>query len=268
MLRSDQTAEDSDYFDFSFSGLKTAVVQEVEAVRARGSLDAEKASVARAFQDAVIDVLVSKTLRAVEVTGCRRVLLGGGVSANGALKAEMARRLGPDGRLFHASPRLSLDNGAMVARAAAFRLEVGELATPELTAAASMPFPVGTLLTQVALRRDVAYPNQNYPASTGALTVKMGQTLVGPDQVADVRFDRLWDGLPTFVHRSPAQTPFSVPAALPTGTPWEELSTMAVATSSVGSTSGRRMVIHPVWIASAPAMKTVAHVIRRSMVER
>jgi N6-L-threonylcarbamoyladenine synthase len=141
MLRSDQSADDSDYFDFSFSGLKTAVVQEVEWVGARGSLDAEKASLARAFQDAVIDVLVSKTLRAVEVTGCRRVLLGGGVSANGALKAEMARRLGPSGRLFHASPRLSLDNGAMVARAAAYRLGVGEVATPELTAEATMRFP-------------------------------------------------------------------------------------------------------------------------------
>ena len=141
MLRSDQNPEDADYFDFSFSGLKTAVVQEVEAVRTRGALESEKASLARAFQDAVVDVLVSKTLRAVEVTGCRRVLLGGGVSANGALKSEMARRLGPDGRLFHASPRLSLDNGAMVARAAAFRLGVGEVATPELTAEATMPFP-------------------------------------------------------------------------------------------------------------------------------
>jgi N6-L-threonylcarbamoyladenine synthase len=141
MLRSDQSPEEPDYFDFSFSGLKTAVVQEVEAVRARGVLEPEKASVARAFQDAVVDVLVSKTLRAVELTGCRRVLLGGGVSANGPLKSEMARRLGPDGRLFHASPRLSLDNGAMVARAASFRLGLGEVAAPELTAQASMPFP-------------------------------------------------------------------------------------------------------------------------------
>jgi N6-L-threonylcarbamoyladenine synthase len=141
MLRSDQTPEDADYFDFSFSGLKTAVVQEVEGVRARDALESEKASLARAFQDAVVDVLVSKTLRAVEATGCRRVLLGGGVSANGALRVEMARRLGSGGRLFHASPRLSLDNGAMVARAAAFRLGVGDVASPELTAQATLPFP-------------------------------------------------------------------------------------------------------------------------------
>jgi N6-L-threonylcarbamoyladenine synthase len=141
MLRSDQAPADPDYFDFSFSGLKTAVVAAVEAARARGALESEKANLARAFQDAVVDVLVSKTLRAVELTGCARVLLGGGVSANGALKSEMARRLGPDGRLFHASPRLSLDNGAMVARAAAFRLDVGDIATPELTAQAAMPFP-------------------------------------------------------------------------------------------------------------------------------
>ena len=141
MLRSDQTPGDPDYFDFSFSGLKTAVVQEVDAVRTRGSLEPEKASLAHAFQEAVVDVLVSKTLRAVEATGCRRILLGGGVSANGVLKAEMARRLGPNGRLFYASRRLSLDNGAMVARAAGFRLGRGEVAPPELTAHASMPFP-------------------------------------------------------------------------------------------------------------------------------
>ena len=95
---------------------------------------------ARAFQDAAVDVLVAKTLRAVEETGCRRVVLGGGVSANRALRAEMASRL-DGGRVLWASPRLSLDNGAMVARAARFRYERGDVGAPDGSASASLAFP-------------------------------------------------------------------------------------------------------------------------------
>jgi len=141
MLRRDQNPEDSDFFDFSFSGLKTAVAAEVASLRESGELDAARPHVAAGFQAAVVDTLVSKTLRAVEVTGCPRVLIGGGVSANRFLRDEMARRLGRGGRVFHASPRLSLDNGAMIARAAAFRLGQGEIATDTLTAEAALPFP-------------------------------------------------------------------------------------------------------------------------------
>jgi N6-L-threonylcarbamoyladenine synthase len=69
------------------------------------------------------------------------VLLGGGVSANRRLREEVSRRLGDRGRLFHATPRLSLDNAAMVARAALFRFERGEVAGARATASASLPFP-------------------------------------------------------------------------------------------------------------------------------
>ena len=69
------------------------------------------------------------------------MLLGGGVSANGRLRERMRSRLGPGGELFHSTPRLAVDNGVMVARCAAFRLGRGEVAGPELTARASMPFP-------------------------------------------------------------------------------------------------------------------------------
>lgn len=141
MLRPSQRPRDRDYYDFSFSGLKTAVVDVVAGLEARGELDDQRAHVAAAFQAAAVDVLAGKTMRAVEATGCRRVLLGGGVSANRALREEMARRLGSDGRVLHASPRLSLDNGAMVARAARFRFDRGEVAALEDTAAASLPFP-------------------------------------------------------------------------------------------------------------------------------
>lgn len=141
MLRRNQMPDDPDYYAFSFSGLKTAVVDLVRALEEDGTLDDERANVAAAFQAAAVDVLVSKTMRAVEETGCSRVLLGGGVSANGALREELARRLGAGGRLFHASPRLSLDNGAMVARTARFRYDLGEISGPEATAMADLPFP-------------------------------------------------------------------------------------------------------------------------------
>ena len=141
MLRSNQSPGDDDYYDFSFSGLKTAVATLVSELDALGTLGKERAHVAASFQAAVVDVLVSKTLRAVEETGCPRVLLGGGVSVNAPLRDEFARRLGPGRALFHASPRLSLDNGAMVARAGAYRLERGDVAPLHASPHPSLPFP-------------------------------------------------------------------------------------------------------------------------------
>lgn len=141
MLSRSQRPGDPDYYDVSFSGLKTAVLHTVRDLETAGTLDRHRADVAAAFQEAVVDVLVSKTLRAVEETGCRRVVLGGGVSANARLREEMARRLGPAGTVYRASPRLSLDNGAMVARAGLFRLRRGETAPLDMNASANLPFP-------------------------------------------------------------------------------------------------------------------------------
>jgi N6-L-threonylcarbamoyladenine synthase len=141
MVRGGQTPADDDWYDFSFSGLKTAVVTLVRSLEPAGRIDGERPNVAAAFQEAAVDVLVTKTMRAVDHTGCRRVLLGGGVSANRALREEMAARLGPEGRVHFASPRLSLDNGAMVARAGLFRLGRGERAAPDASADAALPFP-------------------------------------------------------------------------------------------------------------------------------
>ncbi|MSR35391.1 MAG: tRNA (adenosine(37)-N6)-threonylcarbamoyltransferase complex transferase subunit TsaD [Gemmatimonadetes bacterium] len=140
MIRGGQSPDDDDWYDLSFSGLKTAVATLVRSLQSVRALDRDRASVAAAFQDAAVDVLVTKTMRAVDRTGCRRVLLGGGVSANRALREAMAARL-PEGALHFASPRLSLDNGAMVARAGLFRLERGERATPSASADSALPFP-------------------------------------------------------------------------------------------------------------------------------
>jgi N6-L-threonylcarbamoyladenine synthase len=148
MLARSQRPGDPDYYDFSFSGLKTAVVQLAGSLERDGVLEAERPHLAAGFQAASVDVLASKTLRAVEETGCSRVLLGGGVSANQALRDEVSTRLGPGGELFHSSPRLAMDNGAMVARTARFRFDRGETATPLASASAGYPFP--GLLEKVA----------------------------------------------------------------------------------------------------------------------
>ena len=141
MLRRNQHPGDDDFYDFSFSGLKTAVVTLVREIEADGSFEAERENVAASFQAAAVDALAAKTMRAVKETDCPRVLLGGGVSANGRLRESLAERLEPDGLLLHASPRLSLDNGAMVARAGAFRLERGEVASLNASADPNLPFP-------------------------------------------------------------------------------------------------------------------------------
>jgi N6-L-threonylcarbamoyladenine synthase len=141
MLSRSQRPGDPDYYDMSFSGLKTAVLTRVQELEARGMLAERRADVSAGFQEAAVDLLVSKTLRAVEATGCPRVLLGGGVSANHRLQEAMRAGLGSRGRLFVASPRLSTDNGAMVARAGLFHLERGEVAPPDADARANLPFP-------------------------------------------------------------------------------------------------------------------------------
>ena len=139
MVRRDQAPADDDYYAFSFSGLKTAVLH---AVRGASDLEAEKAHIARGFQDALVDTLVEKTVRAARAHERPRVVLGGGVACNAALVAAMRARLEPRGVRVHApSPRLATDNAAMIARAGLFHLERGSLAALDLNAYASLPIP-------------------------------------------------------------------------------------------------------------------------------
>ncbi|MDB4905873.1 MAG: O-sialoglycoprotein endopeptidase [Gemmatimonadetes bacterium] len=141
MLRRDQQPGDADYYDLSFSGLKTAVLN---AVRATGdALDDEaRAAIARGFQDSLIETLVEKTARAVRARGRTRVVLGGGVSGNRTLVDAMRTRMAALGATVHApSSRLATDNAAMIARAGLFRLERGERSTAGLNAFATQPIP-------------------------------------------------------------------------------------------------------------------------------
>jgi N6-L-threonylcarbamoyladenine synthase len=113
-------------YDFSLSGLKTAVLRHVKAEKAAGR-DVDIADLAASFQEAIVDVQVSKTMRAAEDTGVRRVLLGGGVVANTRLR-ERIERAGAERGIDVRFPSLPLctDNGAMIARAGAARLARGE----------------------------------------------------------------------------------------------------------------------------------------------
>jgi N6-L-threonylcarbamoyladenine synthase len=107
-------------FDFSFSGLKTAVMLEVRKTEEDGSFESRRADLAASFQRAAVDTLVGRTLQAARKRGLDRIIVAGGVGANKLLRAEMAARF--DGRVFY--PRLAYctDNGAMIAVAGALRL--------------------------------------------------------------------------------------------------------------------------------------------------
>ena len=108
----------SDGYDFSFSGLKTSVVNHV-----RKNPDVVTADVAASFQEAVVDVLITKARRAVADTGAKGLCLAGGVAANSALRQRALDVCMDDGvRAFIPSRSMCTDNAAMVAAAGWWRL--------------------------------------------------------------------------------------------------------------------------------------------------
>jgi N6-L-threonylcarbamoyladenine synthase len=143
MLRRNQQPGDPDYYDVSFSGLKTAVLNEVRGAESREPrAESHKADIALAFQDALIETLVEKTARAVERHRRSRVILGGGVACNRALAEAMQQRMATVGATVYApSGRLATDNAAMIARAGLFHYERGLRSGLDLNAYASLPLP-------------------------------------------------------------------------------------------------------------------------------
>jgi len=109
---------DSPDLDFSFSGLKTAVLTTLK------KHNPEPADLARAFVDAVVDVLVEKCARALDETGLERLVVAGGVGANRQLRAGLDAKGAASGfRVFYPEAELCTDNGAMIALAAALRFQ-------------------------------------------------------------------------------------------------------------------------------------------------
>jgi N6-L-threonylcarbamoyladenine synthase len=131
---------DDGTYDFSFSGLKTAVARWVEA-RERSGEPVPVADVAAAFQEAVVDVLTKKAIAACKDNGVSHLLLGGGVAANSRLRALAQARCDAAGiRLRVPRPKLCTDNGAMVAALGAELVGSGlEPSALDLPADSSLP---------------------------------------------------------------------------------------------------------------------------------
>ncbi|WP_313915024.1 tRNA (adenosine(37)-N6)-threonylcarbamoyltransferase complex transferase subunit TsaD [Tahibacter sp.] len=114
--------------DFSFSGLKTQVLL---AWKNSDQSDATRADIARGFEEAIVDTLRIKCLRALVATGARSLVIAGGVGANKRLRAQLAEAaLRQHFRVYFPRPEFCTDNGAMIALAGALRLQAGHLEGP------------------------------------------------------------------------------------------------------------------------------------------
>ncbi len=139
-----------DSYDFSFSGLKTAARRVVREARDAAGLPPDDpspalpaevtAELAWGFQDSVVDVLATKTIKAARAVGARSIVVGGGVASNAALRARLVAEAGERAiPLVIPRPALCTDNGAMIGAAAGRRFERGERAGVELDARPSLP---------------------------------------------------------------------------------------------------------------------------------
>lgn len=126
-------------YDFSLSGLKTAVVRELRRREAAGE-DIDVADVAASFTEAIVDVQVGKTMAAAEAHGVEQVTIVGGVAANSRLRERMSAACQVDGRrLLLPARALCTDNGAMIAAAGWNRLSAGQRSDLDLEADPNLP---------------------------------------------------------------------------------------------------------------------------------
>jgi N6-L-threonylcarbamoyladenine synthase len=110
--------------DFSFSGLKTFALN---TWRQSGQTDRDRADIARAFEDAVVDTMTIKCRRAVHQVGVKRLVIAGGVGANRHLRMRLASMMDKEGgEVFYPRPAFCTDNGAMIAYAGYQRLQAGQ----------------------------------------------------------------------------------------------------------------------------------------------
>ena len=125
--------------DFSFSGIKTAVLNYANSEKQAGR-EINRADVAASFQQAVMDVLVRKTVDAAVLKGEKKLVLAGGVAANSRLREMLGAACDKAGiRLYRPDPILCTDNGAMIAAAAYYQYQSGQTDDLELEAYANLP---------------------------------------------------------------------------------------------------------------------------------
>lgn len=128
-----------DSLDFSFSGLKTSVATHVDSLR-RKHQDLAVSDICASFQEAVVEVLVDKTLAAAGQTGYQRVVIGGGVAANPRLRAVLAERCATQGlELFMPSPVYCTDNAAMIGLAGYYQFLGGQMVDADTDAYSRSP---------------------------------------------------------------------------------------------------------------------------------
>jgi N6-L-threonylcarbamoyladenine synthase len=129
--------EQKDNFDFSFSGLKTAVVYFLKSEESKKVTQAE---IAAGFQEAVVDVLVTKAVRAAQKFGVKSILLAGGVARNSRLREELVSRCEKNNlKAYLPAPEYCTDNAAMIASAAYFLYKRGIIGDMKLDAYPSLP---------------------------------------------------------------------------------------------------------------------------------
>lgn len=131
----------SNGLDFSFSGLKTAVLYCFNDLQKSGGADERVSDVAASFQAAACEVLAVKAHRAMAETGLERLALAGGVIANGMVRETVGETIGKTA-VFAPPPRLCVDNGAMIAAAGYHRYRAGH--TADLTLNANPNLPLGS----------------------------------------------------------------------------------------------------------------------------
>jgi len=130
---------ESDSPDFSFSGLKTSVVNQVNRYRQKNQV-VPKADICASFQQAVIDVLVEKTVAAAERSGHSRVVIGGGVAANRELRSRMSARCNEEKLTCYVpSPVFCTDNAAMIGLAGYYQFLCGNSVGPDADAFSRSP---------------------------------------------------------------------------------------------------------------------------------
>ncbi len=121
-------------YDFSFSGLKTAVINQAHNLKQQG-IEIDAKDFAASFRKSVVDLLVEKTVQAAKDRGAKRLTVAGGVAANSLLRSELVRRGEKAGlQVFIPPKRLCTDNAVMIGSAAFYRMMAGELAALDLNA--------------------------------------------------------------------------------------------------------------------------------------